>query len=387
MRYVVDGNNSVAIGNNALSSAATGAAGSNNVAIGNNANPFGGWGNVAIGNNAMYHVTSGQSIAIGSGAMNSGSGTAVGNNALGSQQASGSNNAFGYQAGSSITTGVGNVLLGSQPALGLTTGNNNIVISSGWTASPILQTGSTNLLIGTGTLPEPPTSSTNNYINVMNTLFGDSATQSLGVGVKIPSAHLDIMAGSATFAPMHLATTATSSLVTTPSNGMLEASATSLYYTATSGIREPIDTSAVGSLNFNNTSSPLTLALTATGTYYKVSGSSLTQGSDVLNVTSTPSSGSLTVQTPGHYTVEYYLAAYSSAVGKFTGVINKNGTPVSLECAGEISMTATGASAVISTSKSCPLYLVPGDVITYSLNSSVPSTTATIEMFNLKVKK
>jgi hypothetical protein len=128
--------------------------------------------NSAFGEGALYtNQSGGNNIAMGLGAMylnNSGNNNvAVGVNAQYSNASGGSNTSIGYAA-----------LSGNQ------TGSNNTVIGY-LVSSTTLTTGSSNILIGTSNSTDVPSSSTSNWLNIGNTIYGDLANHRLAIGSSL----------------------------------------------------------------------------------------------------------------------------------------------------------------------------------------------------------
>ena len=156
----------VAIGYSAMSAAGT--TSSSNVALGN------------LAGNAI--TTGGNHIAIGQGALSSGSGLtstgtgsgniAIGNFALSSAgTVSSSNVAVGNLAGQSITTGTGNIIIGNYNNPSTVTGSNEIIISTNGTfGTPVIGKGSNTC-----------------FIDAKNGIFGGSQIPNISGSVITPT--------------------------------------------------------------------------------------------------------------------------------------------------------------------------------------------------------
>ncbi|MDD2325313.1 MAG: DUF1566 domain-containing protein [Alphaproteobacteria bacterium] len=164
----------VAIGYSALAnnSSTGGNAGSNNTVLGaaalgsNSANgDYAGSNNSVIGANALKYNTG------------------VGN------YAASYNNVMGYRALYN-NTGSGNTVIGSYAMSATTatyTGSFNVALGFG-VGSTTLQSGSSNILIGTSSAVDVPLASTSNWLNIGNTIYGDLSTGSVAIGAAAVTA-------------------------------------------------------------------------------------------------------------------------------------------------------------------------------------------------------
>jgi trimeric autotransporter adhesin len=211
------GSINVAIGASAMANATT--AGSN-VAIGYTAllNNSTGSDNVGVGVGALQNTTANGNIGIGSGT--------IGNNITGSQNVAigyfalnnnnnANNVAIGHQAAQNITgsqnaivgafAGYGvsgtstysdAAILGQNAGNGLTTGNQNTFIGS--QAGKTVTTGAGNIILGYNT--QASTATTNNQLNIGNSIFGDmtnghagaGGAALIGINVVTPSVALEV---------------------------------------------------------------------------------------------------------------------------------------------------------------------------------------------------
>jgi len=169
--------------------------------------------NTAVGYQALTSNTTGYiNVAVGSSALN-GNTTGFGNIGIGdstiSSNATGMYNTAVGHATLMYTTGYHNTAIGGQALFSNTTGNRNTVIGSyalmntatSWeyantfsgssntvigyaVGSATLSTGSgsNNILIGTSSAVDTPAATTNNHLNIGNTLYGDLSAGSIGVG-------------------------------------------------------------------------------------------------------------------------------------------------------------------------------------------------------------
>ncbi|MFT7433854.1 MAG: hypothetical protein ACI9TY_001497 [Alphaproteobacteria bacterium] len=179
-------NFNLGIGADALANA--GGSSNKNIGIGHSAlqGNTSGYNNVAVGVDALTNVTVGKSnIAIGKAALqyNTGSNNAVlGSSALASNGSGSDNVAAGYAAGmgtNGVTNVSNNVFLGASSGKVVVTGadeNTFVGYQSGLTVT----TGARNILIGSGT--DTTAVAASDELNIGNTIYGDLATDYIGVG-------------------------------------------------------------------------------------------------------------------------------------------------------------------------------------------------------------
>jgi len=201
------GNQNTALGHSALSNNTSG--GSNTaIGVGAMANNTSGGPNMALGAYALTTATNSQyNVAIGpwslqndtSGSWN----TAIGVNALQNNQTgnfntgigltalqnttAGDNTAIGVSAMASNTSGSQNVAIG-EGTLNMSgyTGSNNIAV--GFNAGDnVLTTGSGNILIGNSVDVPTGAPATSNWINIGNTIYGNTASGSVALGSGVTS--------------------------------------------------------------------------------------------------------------------------------------------------------------------------------------------------------
>jgi hypothetical protein len=208
-QFLSTGSSNIAIGGTALKLVSSG---SNNIAIGfgSGAAISTGTINVFIGDMAGDTMTTVQQmVGIGHAALQSLSGngggtngqTAIGAFAMSNFVSSGSGNAntavgdfalqgaagsttqasvaVGANAGKVVTTAAGVTLVGFNAGNKITTGGGNTIIGSG-VGSTTLTTGTSDILIGTSSAVDAPTSSTSNFVNIQNilTINGANTTPS-----------------------------------------------------------------------------------------------------------------------------------------------------------------------------------------------------------------
>jgi len=188
------GQSDTAIGYKALASNTTG---QNNVAAGSNALTYNttGSNNIGIGYTALnFNSSGGNNTGIGYQTLfyNNGSGNvALGNNAL-EYNTSGSNNAvFGYNAGVGTFNNSNasyNSLFGGSAGNAITTGGYNTLL--GYAAGDTITTGARNIIIGYNT--DAPSATGNDQLNIGNTIYGNLATGSVGIGTSTLSATLTV---------------------------------------------------------------------------------------------------------------------------------------------------------------------------------------------------
>ncbi|CAK0749964.1 hypothetical protein CCP3SC1_1930003 [Gammaproteobacteria bacterium] len=163
LSQITSGDHNIGIGNGTLKVTTTGAynvglgynvlytndSGNSNIAFGNATMKFNvsGNDNIAIGEQALYNATTSMNVAVGS------------------------------FAGRGITSGLGNI------AIGYGAGYNN---NSGRTT-----TGTGNILIGNNVIALLGT--TNQYLNIGNTIYGDMSQGQVGIGKSNPAYALDVV--------------------------------------------------------------------------------------------------------------------------------------------------------------------------------------------------
>lgn len=201
--------------------------GGSNTAIGAGAmslQPVTGVSNTAIGANAGRQITSGQNnVFIGqssagngtiSGQDNVGIGqsnflslsSASNNTAVGYQtgnglSTAGNNSIFGFNAGTSLGVATNNTLIGYQAGDNITTGYDNIFLGETQnTGGNNVTTGGGNILIGYN--PVTPTVSTNNYLNIGNSIFG--TLNATSTSTSVPTSFTSVVIGIATTSPYKL---------------------------------------------------------------------------------------------------------------------------------------------------------------------------------------
>lgn len=226
MNYLSDADDNVALGAYALAAAATRSGVSRNVAIGYKAmqNPSASMtDNVAVGLQALADSTGSRNVAVGTSALYNSTGSdnvGIGYYALYNVKAGSENVAVGAEAmraSASNTCATGNVAVGDSAlysvrctsgsegsyntalgyaALGsLDTGNSNIAVGyragnpDGTGVGAAITTGSRNIIIGNNL--GPPTSSTNDFMNIGGAIRADLSTRTVaigGTGTELPSA-------------------------------------------------------------------------------------------------------------------------------------------------------------------------------------------------------
>lgn len=168
MRSLTSGQQNVAVGEHTLTGATSA---SYTTAVGYNAM-------LSFGNGGSYNSAFGY-FALNGSAVTPAAG--LGNTALGSYALTGIagtgayNTAVGMQALSAVAAANGNVGIGYQAGLTVTTGYANTIIGT-FAGSATLATGHDNILIGTtNNVADTPLSSTSNYLNIGNFIYGTSA--------------------------------------------------------------------------------------------------------------------------------------------------------------------------------------------------------------------
>ena len=164
--------------------------------------------------------------------------TAIGHTALGICDGGIRNTALGASAGASATGGVinSNVLIGYRAGVSLVTGGDNNTLL-GTSAGYGLTTGNNNILIGKDAAA--PTASSVSRLNIGGTIYGDLATDHVGIGVESMTAVLHLKAGTSEAGSAPLKLTA-GSLLTTPEAGAIEFDGTNLYFTTAAGARKTL---------------------------------------------------------------------------------------------------------------------------------------------------
>ena len=189
----------------------------------------GGRSNTAIGNEALINNTMGDAnTAIGVGALYDNTtgefNTASGAGALGFNTTGSYNAANGYETLSFNTTGNYNTVYGYRALYYSQTGSNNTVIGGyagfgttnysfssstiiGYYAGASLTTGSANLLLGFNTggslttgsrniiigyNTDTPTSTTSDFLNIGDVIYGDLSTGKVGIGTTTPATALHL---------------------------------------------------------------------------------------------------------------------------------------------------------------------------------------------------
>jgi hypothetical protein len=166
-----------------------------NVAVGSHALGAGttAENNVAVGYNALLVSTSDAGVAVGSEALKantSGSGNvAVGMGALTANTTGGGNVALGGSALVSSTIAMFNTAVGGAALAAVTSGGSNIAV--GYAAGANITTGASNITVGTSINAVSATAS--NQLNIGNTIYGDMASDYIGIGQTAPSAALDVL--------------------------------------------------------------------------------------------------------------------------------------------------------------------------------------------------
>ena len=164
--------------------------------------------------------------------------TAIGHTALGIADGGVRNTAVGVNAGAS---GVGstinrNVLVGYKAGAALQTGGDqNTVV--GTSAGETITTGHDNILIGYGV--NPPSATSVSRLNIGGTIYGDLATDHIGIGVEAMTAVLHLKAGTAAAGTAPLKLVAGVNL-TTPEAGAIEFDGTNLHFTTSGGVRKTL---------------------------------------------------------------------------------------------------------------------------------------------------
>ena len=158
--------------------------GTGNTAVGAQALRFNTTGNsnVAIGFNALPNATGAQNVAVGAEALASANG--------------GNNVAIGFAALLSDLGGSNNVAIGNTTLGFNSTGNSNVAIGN-FVASTGGLTGSNNILIGTNNAVSTPATTTSNFLNIGNLIYGTSigtaaSPGNVGIGTAAPTQPLHV---------------------------------------------------------------------------------------------------------------------------------------------------------------------------------------------------
>lgn len=270
------GDDNIAIGYQSLYTA-NGA--SKNIAIGYNAmqKTTTGSGNICIGENAKNQNTTGlNSIAIGYYAMNNGNESysiAIGSQALyNASTVNGGNIAIGESASRNVSTGEGNVSLGYMALNKNTTGKQNVAIGHnaglgsatgqmernvligynvgsslagggdynvviGASSGSEITTGKTNVILGYNC--QLPSATSSNCLNIGNTIYGDLATDHIGIGIESMTAVMHLKAGTATAGTASLKIDQ-GVLLSTAEAGAIEFDGTNLYFTDSTNTRRTL---------------------------------------------------------------------------------------------------------------------------------------------------
>jgi hypothetical protein len=136
-------------------------------------------GNTAVGTASQYSITTGFFN------------TAVGNRTMFNVDNGSSNNtAVGYKAGFGTSSNQlsNGTFLGYMSGNGLTTGDNNILI--GFKAGDNITSGSTNLILGYDN--DAPSAILSNQIDIADTIYGDSVSRNVGIGVNNATSKLAV---------------------------------------------------------------------------------------------------------------------------------------------------------------------------------------------------
>jgi len=186
-RYLVNNSTMVAILPGINSIAYGVYAGTSNITGGNY--------NVFIGNYAGTSNTTG------------GNNTANGSYALYFNQTGSQNTVSGYRAGGygagSVNSFSSSTIVGAQAGYNLTTGSDNIFL--GWSAGYNVTTGTGNIIIGYN--QNPPTATTNNFLNIGGLIYGTNMVSGgsggfVGISTNAPQARLDVKAAGSTASDM-----------------------------------------------------------------------------------------------------------------------------------------------------------------------------------------
>lgn len=164
----------------------------------------------------------------------------------------GSNNiGIGTNAGAALTTGAGNVCLGQQTCQVLTIGQNNIMI--GKKTGEGQSSGNNNILIGFD-LDSPLGSTSSSALNIGNTIYGDMATGSIGIGDASITSKFSVGSGGLfrvnstglAFAPAGAAATPAWSFVSDTDTGIFQNGANVLGLSTGGTTRVTVNSSGLG---------------------------------------------------------------------------------------------------------------------------------------------
>lgn len=199
----------IGIGTQALQTLSTG---ERNIAVGLNA------GNkittasdgTFIGSSAGSNLTGIRNVGIGSGALQGTNGSATGTE----------NTSIGTSSGFTLSTGVGNVFIGHETGGSITSGSFNIFIGAETQDTVVTgTTGSSNILIGYAIYL--PSVSTSNYLSIGNTIYGNTSTGqvSIGVATQLASAKFQVDSTTKGFLAPRMTTTQRDAIAT-PAEGL-----------------------------------------------------------------------------------------------------------------------------------------------------------------------
>lgn len=198
--------------------------------------------NTAVGAYALAENVAGTGqTAIGYQALNKSTGinnTAIGQSVLMSMVGGNSNTVIGKTALQYLTTGSNNTVIGHDGIRNLTNGQRNTIIGQG--AGSLLTNGDDNILIGYNV--NVPNAATTKYMSIGDLIYGDFATQRVGIGVQVPLAKLHIGAGTASMAPIRINS---GPLLSTPAIHSIEYDGAFMYLTSSNGVRRKFTTEVV----------------------------------------------------------------------------------------------------------------------------------------------
>lgn len=136
--------------------------------------------NTAVGHSSLSSLTSGSGN------------TALGGDTLQYTTSGSSNTAIGQSALGQQSTGNYNVALGDSALYLNDTGNGNIGI--GYSAGSTTTSGNLNISIGYNV--QPPSATADSQLNIGNTIYGNLATDFVGIGASIPGAKFHVLTTS-----------------------------------------------------------------------------------------------------------------------------------------------------------------------------------------------